>query len=273
GWVYCTPTILATTVGLNWTFNSSLYPTPALTVISGADNQIHTKYGYISWTDNVNTSTKTLGPSTVNVTDPASTPYVVGYDNSSTNEGIWAKSGSSFLVFQNTSNADYDSAKYYEGNSADIEALSGSEVQFTFPENTPLTQRVALCRSEITQAVTGEATYTTEDFQDPVLNFTCVAKDYTYNLPASSVTFGTVPDDIVILDTEQPSGNAVILGGYEVNKLAKDATESNLTAAGDTYVAKDGTNVYVAGYTGQDTADAVDALIAAIKQQLTNNTA
>lgn len=82
--------------------------------------------------------------------------------------------------------------------------------------------------------------------------------------------FGNVPTSS-ILDNEAGSGKYIVVGGYAVNslfqKVAKDADEAaeffgtSLAQEGDKVTKLHAGNLYVAGYTAQDTIDAVDALI------------
>ena len=68
----------------------------------------------------------------------------------------------------------------------------------------------------------------------------------------------------VYLDTEAPAGKKIVVGGWIVNSLApQDVLEPLLTAEGDYAVYKDETtgNIYVAGYTAEDTAKAAQELI------------
>ena len=98
-----------------------------------------------------------------------------------------------------------------------------------------------------------------------VTEFTCTAKDYKYTT-AAGVTFAEV-GTVVINDQQVPKGNAVVIGGHMVNKLAVGTTEAQLTAAGQTYSAfsADGKTLYAAGYTADDTAKVVNELITAVK--------
>jgi hypothetical protein len=94
-----------------------------------------------------------------------------------------------------------------------------------------------------------------------VTEMSCVADDVSYT---TGVSFGTV-GTLVIDDMSVPSGNAIVIGGHLVNKLAVGVTDSKLTKAGDMVEEMAGTNVYVAGYTAADTVSAVNDLIAQIK--------
>jgi hypothetical protein len=268
GWVTCTPTIKATTVTLQWTYWAN-WTTPVVNVIGGANTNIRTKYGYLSWDDMFNSTTKVLGPISVDVTTPANKELYFAYDNG-TNAGYWllGNGNATNVSYKNTDN-DYDSNNYQVNESYSAEAVSSTEVKITLPEQQPLQQRITLTRKEIKPEEAGTKTYVNGDATDSLLkNLTCTAKDYKYNLPTGGVSFGTLPADIVILDTSSAQGNAVVLGGHAVNKQALGKTEATLKAAGDTYIAKDGTNVYVAGYTAQDTASAVTALIDAITAKM-----
>jgi len=272
GWVQCTPTIKATTVTLAWTYwsnSSTAFGDEYVQVRAGANTNIRTKYGYIAWTTSVNSTAKTMGPFAVTVTTPASKDLSFQYENESTDEGFNLTSLGATLVNQATSNADYDSNMYEMNQSFFAEAISSSEVKITLPEQQPLQQRIALTRKEISASEAGTKTYAYGDATDDLLKaFTCAAKDYKYTLPTGGVTFGTLPADIVILDTASAQGNAVVLGGHLANRMAVGKTEATLTSAGTTYVAKEGTNVYVAGYTAQDTASAVSELISAITAKM-----
>ncbi|MCD4739849.1 S-layer protein [archaeon] len=268
GWYLSSPTLVGSTVELNWTYNGSIHSTPYVRVLSGASNTIRTKYGYIDWTHMDNASTEILGPTNVLVTTPASSTLTFGYDNASTNEGYWLSDGSTNVSKQNTANTDYESYLYHKAADYSAEAdedETTTRVKITLPEQQPLKHRVTLTRTGIAATEAGQSTYTYPDFSGAVVDMTCEAADVVYDLPPTGVSFGTVGMDIVILDTDQPRGNALILGGHAVNAKAVGATEEALTAAGSTHVSKEGTNVFVAGWAGTDTKSAIDALIDAIK--------
>ncbi len=103
---------------------------------------------------------------------------------------------------------------------------------------------------------------------------TCVDKNVEKEVAGPSVAFTGSPLS-VMKDTEVTgTGNYVVVGGYFVNSLwaAKDAAEtatvfgSALAKEGDSVTAVLGGSVYVAGYTKEDTAAAVDALIATLAE-------
>lgn len=103
---------------------------------------------------------------------------------------------------------------------------------------------------------------------------TCVDKNVEKEVEGPSVAYTGSPLS-VMKDTEVTgTGNYVVVGGYFVNSLwaAKDAAEtatvfgSALAKEGDSVTAVLGGSVYVAGYTKEDTAAAVDALIATLAQ-------
>ncbi len=106
---------------------------------------------------------------------------------------------------------------------------------------------------------------------------TCVDENVEKEVAGPSVPFTgmpSVPADFVLKDTEATGSNYVVIGGYFVNSLwaAKDAAEtatvfgSALAKEGDSVTAVLGGSVYVAGYTKEDTAAAVDALIATLAE-------
>ncbi len=87
----------------------------------------------------------------------------------------------------------------------------------------------------------------------------CVADPDTYWAQAG------VKNPIVYLDTDNPTGTNVVIGGHIVNKLASKLAD-RLNAPGQKVMEVDAAsgNIYAAGYTAQDTVSAVKDLINAI---------
>jgi len=83
--------------------------------------------------------------------------------------------------------------------------------------------------------------------------------------PASYVVPAPIRGNLVFLDTESPAGTNIIVGGWAVNKMA-EKTKQRLVAAGDMVAEVDAASgdIYVAGYTAEDTGRAVRELINAI---------
>ncbi|GEM_PF-1753399 len=83
--------------------------------------------------------------------------------------------------------------------------------------------------------------------------------------PATYWASAAVKNPIVYIDTDNPTGTNIIVGGHIVNKLASSLA-NKLTAPGQkvTEVDSETGNIYAAGYTAKDTGDAVNALIDAI---------
>jgi glyoxylate utilization-related uncharacterized protein len=83
--------------------------------------------------------------------------------------------------------------------------------------------------------------------------------------PSSYVVPAPIRGNLVFLDTESPAGTNIIVGGWAVNKMA-EKTKSKLVAAGDMVAEVDAASgdIYVAGYTAEDTGRAVKELIDAI---------
>jgi|GEM_PF-1295381 len=74
-------------------------------------------------------------------------------------------------------------------------------------------------------------------------------------------------DQLVYLDSDNPSGAKIIVGGYMVNTLAQNIGLENLITTDGTWVSgKSATgDIVVAGYTATDTANAAKELIVAIE--------
>ena len=89
-----------------------------------------------------------------------------------------------------------------------------------------------------------------------------------------STAYTALPFTPILASEASATGKYIVVGGYIVNSLfadaAKDAIEANtvfgeaLAASGDSVTAALGGNVYIAGYTKEDTMDAVKALIATL---------
>lgn len=271
GWATCAATLLQNPVSFNFTFNSTVLTAEpdVVNVYSGADNILETEYAYIDWQHMDNQSTEIVGPGAFLTTVKADSRVLTfGYINGTDNDGCYLNDSvdGAYVVNQATSD-DADEDNMYYMSAVYFAEADSDEAILDIPEEA-LEMRALLTKSAMTVSEGGITKYTFPNIGGSLKNFTCAAEDKTYTLPPTGVTFGTVGTDIVILDTDTPRGNAVILGGHSVNSKAKGETEGTLTASGDTYVAKSGTNVFVAGWTGQNTAEAIDALISAIKGKM-----
>jgi hypothetical protein len=257
-----------------------------LSITAGADGVINTKdNGQLFWTGNQafsewNASNRVAGPANVTYFDGGGTlcqtqfTWQVFFDNSSTNPGIYTPSGcggsgGTNVTLQDTTNTGYDQNKFHQDARSWVEALSTTSVKFTSTEGTTnQTKRVALIRGAV-EGEAGESVYTvasgetlpktlTADVR--VTELTCTAESV-----AGGVKQGNVPADLVITDGSSPRGNAVVIGGHMVNRLAVGVTDGSLLSAGDKYLDRTGNTVYAAGYTAEDTVAVVDELVAAIK--------
>ncbi|MEK6958280.1 MAG: S-layer protein [archaeon] len=84
----------------------------------------------------------------------------------------------------------------------------------------------------------------------------CTANPTSYTSPAA------VKNPIVYMDTDAPAGTNIIVGGHIVNRLASSLAD-RLTAPGQKVAEVDAASgdIFVAGYTAQDTGSAVQELI------------
>lgn len=93
---------------------------------------------------------------------------------------------------------------------------------------------------------------------------TCQAEPESYFEPA------TIPEQLVYLDTEAPTGTLVLVGGHLVNRLTAQIAgiEDQLTAPGDgasSWRDDASGNFVVAGYTPQDTVSAARDFISSVE--------
>lgn len=271
---WTTVSILGEDVTIKWSYTGDL---EIAQVLAGADTDIDTQYdAVIDWDDYDDTAFDDTGRDmtavdlTVVVDEGAGNTLTFMYDNGTDDDdpGINMTDDGGQVINQATSNGDHEDNIYEWDDDYRAEATGSGEVTVWIPEQAPFEKRVTLTRSEInTAGSNGTMTYDYDEVPAGVVEgMTCMAKDYTYTLPAG-VTFGQdwSITSLVILDDTTPSGNAVVIGGHFANKMAEGVTDDALAAAGDTYVEKSGTNVYAAGYTAADTESAIDELIDAIK--------
>jgi len=157
------------------------------------------------------------------------------------------------------SNARHPAAKAFSGSTE----IDGSEVG-TIKMVVPSTSRHALIKiaGQSSTSGLGEQTLSEGDKVNGVtikkINADTVSGTY-YTQVASSLQ----PQDMVVLDTENPTATyKIVVGGYYVNKLAAAMTcGHDLQAAGDNVICAEGNNLLVAGYEGTDTATATNELI------------
>lgn len=249
--------ILQVRAGGDWNLNTTWSDQVGGGTIRWGNASINPTFGNYTWP-------KGLGPLNVTFTDKGGMLWPVFYRApGGTNPGIISNG-----INQANSNPGYDSNMYNWTSGAWVEAIDTETVKFWNPESTPRTKRIALIRGEIegeagesvTTVTSGDTFPYTVDSTVSVKEFTCTA-----DAVATGVTFGTVAGDFVVGDTVDPAGNAIVIGGHYVNRLAVGMTEGTLTAAGDSMIELSDSTLYVAGYTAADTAAAVNELIAAIK--------
>jgi hypothetical protein len=282
-WSRCTlqDMLVGGAVTFGWAWNASYYAgDPFIVVEKGADEDIETRFGTIHWVQNTGVNRNERGgivvagldsgPTEVNVTDAGGSVFWIHADNLTDYPGINVTDVALALAISQDTNSASDEDKMYQyTDGAWIEATSSSSVKFTIPEGTlNRHNRIALIRGAMSVSDTGETTVTSGDTFPVTVSsgvtvneLTCTADDVKYT---TGVTFGTV-GTVVVDDNTVPGGNAIVIGGHLVNKLAVGQTEAKLTKAGDKVEEMMGKTVYVAGYTAADTVAAVNSLVAQIK--------
>ncbi len=159
--------------------------------------------------------------------------------------------------------------------------LASRELTVTVP-NAAMKAYVVVKSNDVTSSVTGETLEIAKGESKTTTGGTKIdVTDLTYTsgscggdsnaaaVSCSAVTSSRVASgygSLVVTDTSAGTGRHIIVGGWKVNRLAKDLDlESELTAAGDAVVdvTADG-DVVVAGYTASDTGNAAKELIAAL---------
>jgi hypothetical protein len=208
----------------------------------------------------------------VTVWEPSGTGFgrlIVTGLNVSSNEGMWVNYSRTatgpisdgFLTTASGTNAGDDNKAYGMTNWGTEVYSTTSETVLKIPKNALKYNLFAGQPAGTT--LEGQSIYTPDNFADPVTAFTCEANDYAYTASAG-VDFGTWASPVVN-DKGIPSGNAIVIGGHIVNKLAVGVTESKLTKAGDKYCELVDNTLYCAGYLASDTTSAVNGLVAEIK--------
>ena len=246
-------------------------------VLNGADNVVNSDYYTLSWTNP--TWNYTNGTGAHRYTYQNNTNLVINYKASGTPTGtisyvksgdywgIRVSDGTNNVIDQAQEKASEDRYTYEELAYANYEATDSATVKADiFKEDAKvratLTPGVSTTDSATSNAytVTSDKTFPYAVTSDVTVNeLTCAA-----DAVSTGVTFGNVASDLVVSPAVVPTGNAIVIGGHYVNTLAVGHTEQ-LTKAGDMMDELSGNTLYVAGYTAQDTASAVDELIAAIK--------
>jgi hypothetical protein len=303
-WMKCSavPMVGANNIEFYFPWNSSNYTgTNFIAIGSGADDIIDYKYATVGvnnmifWMSDISVTRNdptqatnalqlakrlpnvvgncnnpcSITPEAVNVTDSAGVFHNVAYNNATTNAGINVTNAANVAeIDQANTNSGYDNNKFQYTVDAWMEALSTESVKIMNAENSPRSKRTALIRgaaatsSASDKVVSSADTFPVEISSGvTVTELTCSADDVKYT---TGVTFGTV-GTVVVDDNTVPGGNAIVIGGHLVNKLAVGQTEAKLTKAGDKVEEMMGKTVYVAGYTAADTVAAVNSLIAQIK--------
>ncbi|MFC2174636.1 hypothetical protein ACFLQ2_02090 [archaeon] len=254
-------------------------------VISGADNNVSSDYYNLTWTNPVwnwtNGSGTTTGMShgyayenntalSANFKLATGRPgHTYTYAKSANYEGIKATDAAvaTTYVDQNQEKASEDRYTYHELGYANLEATDANTLEVkAFKEDAKLRVTLVPGVSE-TESVSENAFTVTTDKTFPYdVTSDVIVSDLTCDVDAvaTGVTFGTVSGSLVVSDSTNPTGNAIVIGGHYVNNLAVGKTEA-LTSAGAKMTELDGSTLYVAGYTASDTAAEVDSLIAAIK--------
>ncbi|MCK4327615.1 MAG: gamma-glutamylcyclotransferase [Candidatus Diapherotrites archaeon] len=251
-------------------------------VMSGADQNITSDYYDLWWP----------GPmwNWTNYTNITTGGHEYVYENNTLVAAIYRAPGSAVhgFVYDVTASGDYEGIRevfsdyirqsvdksgedrflYEELAYANLEATDSSTVEVeVFKENAKLRATLTPGVSETTGVSESAFTVdTTKTFPyDVTSDVTVTELTCDVESVATGVTFGTVSSNLVVSDSTSPTGNAIVIGGHYVNKLAVGKTEGTLTGAGTTMTELDGSTLYVAGYTASDTASAVNSLISAIE--------
>ena len=241
-------------------------------VYGGASAKLMSDYYNITWTnpawDNTHKYYTQVPDFKMNLTGTGGITYPVEYTNSSDDSYKGIKVGT--LVNQATSDAS-DQNNMYDMTAGALISADGSTVTFKVPEKA-IDVRAVLLPGTTTGGVTESAYTISTDDTFPydvtsgvtVESLTCSADPVTIE---TGITPADVPSNLVISDSDAPTAeHVIVLGSYYVNKLAKGHTE-DLTASGmsDCKFSDDNKVLYVAGYTAQDTLNAVNDLITKIK--------
>jgi len=154
--------------------------------------------------------------------------------------------------------------------------VDGGVATAVVPENQLYLQMfVGGSSSSTSTTVTGSTFTLTADGQvdsnsDTGLSAQLISHDVTGGSTGTSMTpaaWNVANNQLVWLDSQAPNTPLIVVGGYMVNSLAKNVgMEDLVTKAGD-WVAGSASNgnIYVAGFTKDDTASAAKELIAAIE--------
>ena len=204
----------------------------------------------------------------VNFTAATGTPwhrYLYDVSTGGDYEGI--KENRTGYITQSLEKSGEDRNMYHELAYANLEATDGNTVEISvFKEDAKLRATLTPGVSETTSVTESAFTIdTTKTFPyDVTSDVTVVDLACDVDSVATGVSFGTVSSNLVVSDSTSPTGNAIVIGGHYVNKLAVGKTEA-LTSAGAKMTELSGSTLYVAGYTASDTGMAVDELITSIK--------
>ncbi|MFH1255791.1 MAG: S-layer protein [Candidatus Diapherotrites archaeon] len=198
---------------------------------------------------------------------------VFGYDvNYNATNGYMLRSGTQ---------SDYLSGGYTDvGGKATIDATNNI-VSFSLPQNREQIV-IYVLGAESTRTTTGdELTGLAEGDTGTTAagtNITITKINYTAGdcgaaaagsctaTPSKALTLASVPDNLVVLDTDNTSGSHIIVGGPIVNRLADQVSglSERLNSDGDVVAEKMDGDIVVAGYSAADTGNAAQELIDAI---------
>lgn len=145
-----------------------------------------------------------------------------------------------------------------------IVKMEGSTSEVTGGETIEIVEGDTGTTETGTQITVDEVTYTASCGGGSGEPGTCAADPENYFSPAP------VPEQMVFLDTDNPSGKLVLVGGHLVNRLSADVANIRdvLTAPGDgaePWVDEETGYVVVAGYTPADTVASARAFIRAVE--------